>query len=262
MAATVTVKGDTLEAKTMLTIAGFTGVTNVSVIRVEYDGSETTIRAGAAFLLANGGGFIEDYEVPLDRAVSYRVNQVTPVGAAVATSPGITIVSEHDYTYLKDPAIPTRNMRLDYIEDIRATARSSRAGVFDIIDRANPVVVTGIRQGWTGDLTMWTYTEAERTSMEILLGRGAVLLLSTPPEYGVGNAYVYVGDVACDRLGTVGTEQTRHWTLPLTAVDRPATLATMPLGTRWIDVKNRWATCGDLYATGMTWTQLLNYTPP
>lgn len=257
---TIALAGDTTFAKVTLTITFNPAVTVVSVTRVHPDGSSQVIRSGAKVVLSGGTATIDDYEVPLDVAVHYEAAQVTPAGTETATSAGITICG-YGRSFLRDPAVPSHNMLLQYVESLIDTTRVARAGIFDIVDRPQPIVVSTRRQSWAGDLTLWTYTDAERVQLETLLGRGQVLLFSTAPDYGVGNAYVHVGDVTCSRLPTIGREQTRHWTLPLVEVDRPATLPVMPAAMRWQDVLYNWATWQDLKASGLTWQQLMDYTP-
>lgn len=264
--ATVDVYTDTPTAAMLVDIA-FDN-TSVTACKVERKGGGqgwVTLAGGAAFALKTGAGMFVDFEAPFDRTdLTYRVSQVTPTGSETGTSSWVTLDSD-GHTWLKDPAYPPRNIRLDEVTSLVEQTYAARAGVFTIIDRPHPVVVAARRAGWSGELVFHTATDDQRTSVNDLLSRGQVLLLSTPERpwepYGLGNIYVHVGDVTCSRVTSLVTEQTRRWTLPLTAVDRPAALATMPPGFRWVDVKNTWATWQALADTGMTWNQLLEYKP-
>lgn len=257
--ASITLAPDVAKAMVGLTLSFPASVGAVKVERIDAAGSRTTIRAGESFALNGGSGQIQDYEVPLDTAVTYEATQPSP-GTEKATSVAVTIVS-YGYTWLRDPGTPSRNLRLDEVTSLETVTREAQAGVFDIIDRKHPIVVAARRHGWEGDLVCVTATSAQRKAMVDLLSRGQILLLSTPAGYDLGNVYVHVGSVSEKRIGVV-TEPTREWTLPLVMVDRPSQLATAVTYMRWIDVETSWPTWNDLYNTGLTWDELLVYPVP
>ena len=258
--ATIALNVDNSNAKVTLTITFTAAVTQCLVQRVDTDGVATTIRSGATMTLTNKTGTIVDFEAPMDVSLYYTVSQVTPAGSETGTSSYFTLVS-YGVTWLKDPATSTYNMRIDYVEDLQTLTRDAQAGVFNIIDRRYPIVVATRRHGWHGDFVCHTATINQRTQMINLLSRGQVLLLSTPGSYGIGNVYVSVGDVTEERVGKV-YETFRRWTLPMTMVDRPAQLASTPLGNRWIDVETNFVTWNDLYVRNYTWDYLLNTWQP
>lgn len=232
-------------------------VTGVAVGRQDPEGYVELIRSGATVPLSGGFAVIYDYEAPLDSLVSYRATQVTPSSSTpeTAASGSVRVYSE-GYTWLKDPGLPSRNIRLDEVEGIKDVVRPARAGVFHIIDRTHPVVVSARREGRQGDFTFTTATDAQSQELILLLSRGTVLLLQTPAGYGIGSIYIHVGDVTENRPGTLGAEPTRRWTLPVIMVDRPAGLATMPPGNTWADVDAAYISWQALYDTRMKWFQV------
>lgn len=262
--ATVDVTADALNARFSLAFQFASTVTAVKIERRDPGAPWVTIRAGSSVATTAGAGSADDYEAPLDSLVQYRLTQVAPAGAESITTQQIYTLPSNGCAWLKDPAYASRNQRLDEITSLTPTTRTARAGVFSVIDRPNPVVVAARRQGWTADLVVTTSTIDQREGMYELLSRGQVLLLSLPPLWGARNTYVHVGDVVETRLG-LAANPSRSWTLPLTAVDRPSTLATMPQGMRWIDVQFKYATWQDLSdavaADGLTWDQLMEMEP-
>jgi len=239
-----------------------TAVLTCRIERLDPSGEWIVIRAGEGQIdLTNGAAHVEDYEVPLDAAVSYRVTQLTPAGAESATSAVVTVASG-GWSWLKDPMVATRNLRLTEVTNIETLTFTSRAGAFAVLDRARPVVVASRRADFTGELRCTTATEAERLAMEDLISRGQILLLSTPqvPSYGFGHRYVHVGDVTQSRVG-IGPEPTRAWVLPITAVDRPAVLATTPLGIKWSDVATGYLDWVAVVADNASWTELVESEP-
>jgi hypothetical protein len=253
----ITAAPDTATGRVRLTIA-FTN-TSVTVCKIERQDPVAPwvpIRWGSNYACVGGkpNPPADDFEAPFDVEVTYRVTQVTPAGSETATV--TTMLPSGGITWLKDPGFPSRNVALHEVKELPEMTYVARSGVFAVIDRARPVVVAAKRQAWTGVLGFTTATDGERLRIHDLLSRGQVLLLNTPYEYGIDNAYVYAGDVTEARIGLV-TEPSRAWSLPLTVVDRPESLSLTPLSIRWIDIKNTYATWGDLAATGKTWNQLV-----
>lgn len=233
-------------------------VTGVAVQRKDPEGYTELIRSGATVGLSGGFAVIYDYEAPLDVEVSYLVSQVTPTPTTPnqTASNAITIVS-NGYTWLKDPGLPSRNIRLDEVEGITDVTRPARAGVFHVIDRTHPVVISARREGRQGEFSFTTATDAQRMDVVLLLSRGTVLLLQTPDGYGMGSIYVHAGDVVESRPGTLGKESTRRWSMPIIMVDRPAGLATMPVNNTWGNVKATYQDWLALYNTRLKWWQVV-----
>lgn len=236
------------------------GATQVRIERRVEGGKYTPVKSGLETDLVNGKITVDDYEAEMDQVLTYRVMQVAPDGNAdpiVVT--GISLASM-GWSWLKDPAIPSRNVRLDEVTNIEVETYASRAGIFDVIDRARPVVVAALRRDKSTQLDVTTATEAQRQAMELILSTGQILLLSTPAIFAWGNEYVHVGDVTESRVG-VADEPTRRWALPITVVDRPIALSYQPAAMTWADVVSDWVTWSDLIDSVDTWQDLLDVVP-
>lgn len=259
--ATVTVTTDDSQASAEVTFTFTdTTVTAARVERIDEGSVATTLRASAALTFTGGAAVVVvDHEIPLDAWVYYRVTQLTPTGSETGTSAWVAVASG-GASWLKDPAFPSRSLRLDEVSSITELTRTARSGVFNILDRVEPVVIAARRSAPTGELVCFTATDDQRRSMLDLLSRGQILLLSTPHDYGLGNVYVHVGDVVETRVG-LAMNATRQWTLPLTFVQRPLALGNAAMGMRWADVVYGYTSWSDLLATGMTWGQLLESAP-
>lgn len=236
------------------------GATQVRVERRTADSRYVPVKSGLEIDLVGGKAVVDDYEAPMDVELTYRMMQVVPASSAdpvVVT--GVTLAS-NGWSWLKDPAIPSRNVRLDEITNMEVETYASRAGVFDIIDRSRPVVVAALRRDRTTQLDITTATEAQRQAVELILSSGQVLLLSTPIAYAWGNEYVHIGDVTESRVG-VADEPTRRWVMPITVVDRPIALSYQPATMTWADVVGDWPTWSDLTAEVDTWQDLIDAAP-
>jgi hypothetical protein len=245
-------------------------VTTASFGRISAGGLTITLRSGATVPVVNKKATITDWEVPLDTAVVYEVVQVLPsTGTESGQGKALTVQSDPTggrmrgggYTWLSDPAVSDRALRLDEVQGQKSQNRVSRAGVFAVIDRPKPIVVSSRRASFVGELEFYTATLQQRTTVLDIISRGQVLLLRTPDYFGLGTIYVHVGDVLEERITALAREPSRRWSLPLTEVDRPEGFATMTEGMRWIDVNNRYANWQAVYNTGFTWAELLDQPP-
>lgn len=239
------------------TITGTPTITAVTIGRQDPSGFQQLIRYGESVPVPAGGiVVVDDYEAPLDVPVTYTIAQQAPAGSTVGTSAAVTVPSQGK-TWLKDPSYPTRNMIVPIVTSSKNLTRAAQSGLFPILGRANPVVITTVRAGPAAVLTLHTLTDAQRRSMVDILASGSVLLFQTPPSE-VGSIYIYIGDVVEERIGLV-QEQSRQWTLPINVVDRPAGLANANTTDRsWRKVRTTYLTWGDLIATGKTNQQLLD----
>lgn len=267
MAATVdvTVRADT--SCITLKFTGWTGVKTVTVERRATGERYVPARSGLEFDLdvdaggnPLGTGTLDDYEAPMDVPVTYRITQVDPVTVADPTVIGPYTLPSQGWSWLKDPALPWRNVRLDEVGNVAVETFASRAGVFDVIDRARPIVVAARRQDRTTELVLTTAAESQRQGMLNILSSGQVLLLATPAAYGWGNDYIHVGDVTETRLGTAA-EPSRRWQLPLTVVDRPVSLSYRPARMTWADVVSDYPTWSDVIDDNATWSELIGSVP-
>ena len=258
--ATVVATVNTAQAKVDLDITFAPTVTHITVGRRDPSGYTQLIRYGDEVALTAGAVRIDDHEAPLDVPVTYIATQALPVGSEFGESAEV-VVPSNGVGWLKDPGYPSTNLRLDVITSIEELARPSRAGVFNILDRANPVVITAKRQGVVGELVCHTMTDADRKSMTAILSRGTVLLLQTPYAYGFGSAYVHIGDATETRVG-LAMEPSRRWTLPFVETDRPEGLAVQPITDRtWGAVNQTHASWAALAGTGKSFRELLEQGP-
>jgi hypothetical protein len=234
-------------------------VTSVSIGRQDPTGFSQLIRYGEAIPISGGYLVVTDYEAPFDVPLTYTVTQAVPAGSDAGTST-VVVLPSNGLTWLKDPTAPGRNLIIPVITSLTGMTRAAQSGVFTILDRANPVIVSTVRAAMSATLTCHTLTEGQEQQLIALLATGDVLLLSGPASQ-LGAKYVAVGDVATELVGLV-TEPARLWTLPIQVVDRPVGVTSPNNVSRsWRAVRSTYATWGDLAATGKTWQQLLDSGP-
>jgi hypothetical protein len=103
MAVTLTVTPDASYARNRLTVAGAVG-TEVMIWRIDPDSNELIpVRNGDPLVPISGGGEVYDYEAPLNRAITYQIDDN---GASTLTTPVTLTVS---VAWLKSPGYPVMN---------------------------------------------------------------------------------------------------------------------------------------------------------
>lgn len=232
-----------------ITETGTPVIASVMVQRLDPDGQTRPVRTPDGGLLAISGGTasLVDNEPPYGSAVTYTV--------AAGNNPTATATVTSTRAWLTHLGAPNKSVPLTVVS-LKERQRTADRGVFDILGRANPVIVSGgARSGASGTLIVRTTTAAERAAMDAVLDDSQPLLLNVPAgkSWGINALYVSIGDSTEARLLDYGPEQRRHWTLPYTVVDRPAGNTRAPV--TWADVAAKYPTWADIPA-GTTWAQL------
>ncbi|PWR08569.1 hypothetical protein DKT68_15240 [Micromonospora acroterricola] len=160
--------------------------------------------------------------------------------------------------WLKSLARPFLNRQVT-VRDVSEVIRRSRAGVFDVVGRSFPVAVTDVRgsRQWTLDLS--TYSEQDRSDLDLLLASGDVLLVQVPPAAGRLSAtpagYVVVGDTREITPPTLDLAM-RVFSLPCVEAAAPGP-DVVGATSNWQTVLNTYATWADLLTAHATWGSVL-----
>ncbi|MDX3520681.1 hypothetical protein [Streptomyces scabiei] len=225
-ATAVTVDDETASAQ--LTLREMDTSQLMTVYRVLADGSRSLVRgpSGLLELVAVGAdtSIIADYEAPLGVPFSYRIefySSTTGALAAWRTTSVLTLnPGDINYAWLKDPLRPQLNRRV-LVKQAPDWQQPIEQNVMRLAGRQNAVVLSRIRSGREGTLTVWTQSDDERDSLRFLLATGNVLLWQSAPGMGEPDVYVSVAQTSLPRVAAYAPESWREWQLPLTEVDRP-----------------------------------------
>lgn len=201
---------------------------------------------------------VTDYEAPLGVPVQWRVIISNPsgVGSYSYTCAPVTLPAEATDVWLKDPGLPQRSVQLTVGTPMPTWRTVARQGVNQVRGRRLPVVLSDVRGGKTGDLTVITETEAEREALDWVLASGSPLLLQWPPGWGERDMYVSVGDVQAAPIVDYAEFHDRTWVLPLTEVDRPVGGVTGNADRTWQTVKDSGTTWASVLADADTWLDI------
>ncbi|MGW1268199.1 hypothetical protein [Streptomyces sp. NPDC002491] len=195
--------------------------------RVDASGSSYPVRGWTDDLTAQpitgDVAVITDYEAPLGVPVQWRVTLKNPAGAGYQDylSDALTLDYSVTEVWLKDPGLPQRNVRAVVQTPMPTWKRPARQGVNVVQGRRLPVVISDVRGGKVGDLTVVTESTADKRALDWVLDSGGPLLLQWPPGWGEDDIYVSVGEISAAPVVDYAEFSDRTWILPLTEVDRP-----------------------------------------
>lgn len=216
----------------------------------------TTIRGGSHVAVTTQLANLDDYEWAPGVATTYRVRSYNVSNVLQAT---FTVAKTQDIPvpWLKVPAAPFLNMPCEIVDGGEVTRRS-RAGVFDVVGRTNPVAVGDIASSLAYTLTLLTRTSTDERNLDYLFASGEIVQLQLPAgEDHVPDGYFSVGDVS--RVRTLRRSRNRVWTVPLIQVAQPGA-DVIGSSYTWASVVADYASWTALIAANASWTALLNHT--
>jgi hypothetical protein len=199
-----------------------------------------------------------DYEAPLGVPVRWRATIKDPAGSSqiTYTSDPITLDAETTDVWLTDPGLPQRSCQLTVSTPMPTWTREARQSVSYVRGRALPVVISDVRSGKAGDLTVVTQTDAERQALWWVLDSGGPLLLRWPPGWDEEDIYVSVGTVSAAPVVEYAEFSDRTWVLPLTQVDRPIGGVTGSASRTWQTVKDAGSSWSAVLSGASSWLDL------
>ena len=177
----------------------------------------TTVRGGDDVPVVSQVANLDDYEFPVDEAVTYRVRSYNASDVLQATFTDV-ITQNLDQPWLKSVSRVYLNREVEAAEASDVT-HVSRAGVFPVSGRSYPVAVTDVSSVRKYDLRITTFTEGEAEAIRYMVTSGDILFFHVPSGFPALGGYFTVGDVNESRQGLPW--ERRWFTLPLTEVAPP-----------------------------------------
>ena len=185
------------------------------IASVEYD-----VR-GATNIAVQGASseLVTDYECPLDTSVTYRA--YLDANQPIESSPA-TIVTDGMTFWLKDVILGAFSTKVQ-IQDMSDVTRAANIlGTYKVIGRANPIIITDVRQGRAGTMTLTTKTFSDSISIGDIIASGNTLLLQCPPSAHFPDMYFQAGDISESWNGAPSYSQVHSWVIPFTETDPPS----------------------------------------
>ncbi|MEU1074299.1 MULTISPECIES: hypothetical protein [unclassified Streptomyces] len=231
-----------------LTLSGLTtgGPTwTYTLQRLGADGSVHPVRGPSGDIVSvtptGDLAVVTDYEAPLGVPVSWLVRSVGPTGSMSYISDPLTLDPPPDLcAWVKDPLNPIRSAALT-VATLPDWQRAARQGVSTVRGAALPIVISDVRSGRTGALTLVTETAEEATTVAWICETGGTLLIQWHPDWAMEDMYAQVGDLTEAHVSEYGGHHDRLWTLPLTEVSRPVGGVTGAADRTWQTVRDGYA---------------------
>lgn len=176
-----------------------------------------TVRGGSEKPVVAQVADLDDYEFPVDVAVTYRVRSYNASDVLQATFT-TAITQPLDVVWLKAPARPFLNRSVT-VTAVGEVTRAARNGIFPIVGRSFPVGVADLRQSRQFSIEVMTDTDGEEAALDYLLMSGETVLLQVPDGFPVPSLYAVIGDATI--VEPARGDPTKLFTLPLTEVAPP-----------------------------------------
>lgn len=233
------------------------GPDTATVYRRNPNGSVVVVRgADAVSVPATGSGDapVNDYEPPFG-----------PIAYGLAADGPWTVVPAADWSdvmvqpYLSAPLGPWLVMPVRVVDD-RNQTWPGRTYIYDVLNRAEPVVTWYTRSTRTGTLVLRYENTREHDAILAALATGSPLLLRIPSTRdGLETSYVAPTDV---RVVPVFPGYPRGTVeLDYVICAPPSGLALLDPTWTWDAVVAAFATWDDLVAAFDTWTEVVGYAP-
>lgn len=177
----------------------------------------TTIRGGSHVTVASSAASVNDYEFPVDVAITYRVRSYN-ASNVLQTTFTVGVTQAQPDPWLKSVQRPFLNQQIE-TSDASDVTHVNRSQVFPIVGRSLGVAVTDLSSQLNFELSVATLTQGDAADLLYLAKSGDIVFLHVPPAYPVPGGYYTVGDVKETRQNMPW--ELRWFTLPLTQVAQP-----------------------------------------
>lgn len=192
----------------------------VTVYR-RYAGRDEIVRGAVDIVVNADEEIVIDYEVPQNVTIDYW---------CVAKKDGSELKSDVKQIAganwgrdnILDLGDPKRSM-LIWVEKFQQYKYGISRDVQRVWGRRDPVVISGVREMLSGQLSLITLGLGERENfLNIIKNGSTVAFVPQYPEYGLeGIMYFAVGDVTEERTSTKAREDSRRWLLDVQQVSPP-----------------------------------------
>lgn len=192
----------------------------VTVYR-NYNGEDEIVRGAIDVSVNADEEIVIDYEVPQNVKINYWV-----VAKKGSESEKSSVASVDGANWGRDNILdlgdPKRSM-LIWVEKFQAYKYGISRDVQRVWGRRDPVVISGVREMFSGQLNLLTLSLGERSDLLNIVKNGSTIaFVPQYPEYGLdGVVYFAVGDVVEERTSTKAREDSRRWVLDVQQVSPP-----------------------------------------
>lgn len=226
----ITAVADNSNAQAQITISNLGFYSDLTLVRV-VNSVESPVRGATDINVSGLTTFvIFDYEAPLDHSITYRA---ILDGGFTVESNAITIATDGMTFWLKDVILGSFSAKVK-VESMSDVVRPANVlGTFKVLGRQNPILVTDVRQGRTGTMTLSAFTAGDSTAIINILASGNTLLFQAPGSANFPDMYFQAGDVTESWRG-ISSDPLHSWQIPFTETDMPSGTALSLAANAWL----------------------------
>lgn len=215
-----------------------------------------TVRSGDPATYS-GGWVGQDFEAPLNEAVTYAARQATAPYTVTTSSP-VTLSAAVNLPWLTHPRDPSKNRQVLPADFILGT-RTSRGVALHILGKTFPISQSIRRTGYSGELILRIAGQAELNGINGLLDDGSPLLLRSPSSWvGYGTRWLQIDEARVERLTRAAEDGRFLVTLAFTECAAPyGAVTAAAAGFQWTDYETEYADWDALMAANATWLDVL-----
>lgn len=244
-------------ARGRVRIDAFTFASNVVSVRVRRrkvaGGQFEDVRGGMVAVLS---GFmlrpIDDYEFPSGVDSEYLIEGLGGTGG-VLQSARVRRVAGSDPVWLKFIGNSSLNRTLTLIgwSDIE---RDSRAGVFDVQNRSDPIVVSDVHSSRRFTIEVKAETSADIDALDQALSLGYPCFFQVPPTVPLPTVYAAIG-----KYSWKPARQSKRgfFSIPLTEIAAPTASAVIEAPRTWQEVLNTYPSWEQMASAVPNWRALV-----
>lgn len=222
---------------------------SVASVFKRYEGEDITIpvRGAQGFVVTKRELVFADFEIAQNRRIEYFA--VIKFGEIISTTdPAVVEPIDYGRDIFVDFADPARSM-LVWVESFNSYSYGISQNVQRVWGRPDPVVISGVREMFSGELNILTLELTERKSFLNIVNASPIVGFSPQyPKYGLdGFLYFSVADVVEKRPSPLVAESARRWSLNVQRIAAPPTEFAYPMhGLKWSDLaKKKWSEWAD-----------------
>jgi len=250
---TLTLTYDSQLSRIRVAVSGLDGSAATVLIDRSVDQVRwTTVRGGNGATVTSQAAAVDDYEFDSGVLTTYRVRSYNAAAGLLDTVTG-TMTATLTVPWLKFVARPFLNRSVT-LGDYSDITRAARNGVFAVVGRTLPVVVSDTRGSRQVTIELQVVDADEADDLDVALASGDPVFWHAPADCPVPTMHAAVGDVSVGRRSTYGPR--RYVALPLIECAAPGPDVVGATST-WQTVLNAYPTWGDVLAAHATWGDLL-----
>lgn len=212
----------------------------------------TTVRGGSHKTVVSQLADLDDFEFPAGIATTYRVRSYNVSDVLQQTFTG-AVTQDLTSVWFKSisQAFLNQSTKITGVGDI---SRANRSGIFPVVGRSLPVVISDVRGSKQIALQVNTLTDDQRDDFDYLLASGDPVFVHVPSTNNKVQGGYYNIDDSGEVLVGIPTDQ-RFFNLQLTQIAAP-TDDILPVTFSWNGVRRLYPTWDAVRAANASWNVL------